>query len=95
MMEEWIANGQVSVNGETATLGMRVFEGDLVKAERRTIRVGEREHAYACCFTTNRKGKSSAATIPGNAPACSTSYPNCAGRNGSRLAAWILIPVAC
>jgi 23S rRNA pseudouridine2605 synthase len=45
MMEEWIAKGQVSVNGETATLGMRVFEGDLVKAERRTIRVGEREHA--------------------------------------------------
>ena len=45
MMEEWIAKGQVSVNGETATLGMRVVEGDLVKAERRTIRVGERNHA--------------------------------------------------
>ena len=45
MMEEWIANGQVIVNGETATLGMRVVEGDLVKAERRTIRVGERDHA--------------------------------------------------
>lgn len=45
MMEEWIAKGQVSVNGETATLGMRVVEGDLVKTERRTIRVGERDHA--------------------------------------------------
>jgi 23S rRNA pseudouridine2605 synthase len=45
MMEEWIANGQVIVNGETATLGMRVVEGDLVKAERRTIRVVERDHA--------------------------------------------------
>jgi len=45
MMEEWIAAGRVSVNGEPATLGMRVVEGDLVKAERRTIRVGEREHA--------------------------------------------------
>ena len=44
-MEEWIAAGRVSVNGEPATLGMRVKEGDLVKAERRTIRVGEREHA--------------------------------------------------
>ena len=44
-MEEWIAAGRVSVNGEPATLGMRVVEGDLVKAERRTIRVGEREHA--------------------------------------------------
>ncbi|MDO8465932.1 MAG: pseudouridine synthase [Gallionella sp.] len=44
-MEEWIAAGRVSVNGEPATLGMRVVEGDLVKADRRTIRVGEREHA--------------------------------------------------
>ncbi|HEX5337199.1 MAG TPA: pseudouridine synthase [Gallionella sp.] len=45
MMEEWIAAGRVSVNGEPATLGMRVVEGDLIKAERRTIRVGERERA--------------------------------------------------
>ena len=45
LMEEWIAAGRVNVNGEPATLGMRVVEGDLVKAERRTIRVGEREHA--------------------------------------------------
>ncbi|MDP4027952.1 MAG: pseudouridine synthase [Gallionella sp.] len=44
-MEEWIAAGRVSVNGEPATLGMRVVEGDLVKTERRTIRVGEREQA--------------------------------------------------
>ncbi|MEO8342691.1 MAG: pseudouridine synthase [Gallionella sp.] len=45
MMEEWIGTGRVSVNGEPAVLGMRVVEGDLVKAERRTIRVGERAHA--------------------------------------------------
>ena len=44
MMEEWISAGRVSVNGEPATLGMRVAEGDLVKAERRTIRVGEKDH---------------------------------------------------
>ncbi|MBK9160596.1 MAG: pseudouridine synthase [Nitrosomonadales bacterium] len=44
-MEEWIAAGRVSVNGEPATLGMRVVPGDLVKTERRTIRIGEREHA--------------------------------------------------
>ncbi|MBI3480997.1 MAG: pseudouridine synthase [Nitrosomonadales bacterium] len=43
LMEEWIASGRVSVNGEPATLGMRVVEGDLVKAERRTIRVGEKD----------------------------------------------------
>jgi 23S rRNA pseudouridine2605 synthase len=45
MMEAWIAEGRVIVNGEPATLGMRVIEGDLVKAERRTIRVGERDQA--------------------------------------------------
>jgi 23S rRNA pseudouridine2605 synthase len=45
LMEEWISAGRVSVNGEPATLGMRVVEGDLVKAERRTIRVGARERA--------------------------------------------------
>jgi 23S rRNA pseudouridine2605 synthase len=41
MMEEWIATGRVSVNGVPANLGMRVVEGDLVKADRRTIRVGD------------------------------------------------------
>jgi 23S rRNA pseudouridine2605 synthase len=44
-MEEWIAQGRVTVNGELATLGMRVVEGDLVKAERRTLRIGERDQA--------------------------------------------------
>ncbi len=43
MMEEWIAAGRVSVNGQPATLGMRVVEGDLIKAEHRTIRVGKQE----------------------------------------------------
>ena len=45
MMEEWIASGRVSVNGKPAILGMRVVEGDLVNAERRTIRVGERNYS--------------------------------------------------
>ncbi len=45
LMEEWISGGRVSVNGEPAILGMRVLEGDLVKAERRTIRVGEQVHS--------------------------------------------------
>ena len=45
LMEEWIVAGRISVNGEPATLGMRVVEGDLVKAERRTIRIGERINA--------------------------------------------------
>ena len=40
LMEEWIVAGRVTVNNDTAVLGMRVVEGDLVKAERRIIRVG-------------------------------------------------------
>jgi len=43
-MEEWIVEGRISVNGVPATLGMRVLEGDLVKAGRRTLRVGEKQH---------------------------------------------------
>ena len=42
-MEEWIAAGRVTVNGEPATLGMRVLAGDMVKTAHRTIRVGERD----------------------------------------------------
>jgi len=38
-MEEWIAAGRVTVNGEVATLGMRVVEGDVIRADRRTVRV--------------------------------------------------------
>jgi 23S rRNA pseudouridine2605 synthase len=65
MMEEWIAKGQVSVNGETATLGMRVFEGDLVKAERRTIRVGEREHAVRVLLYHKPEGEIVSRNDPG------------------------------
>ena len=36
-MEEWIVAGRVTVNGEVATLGMRVVEGDVVRADKRTI----------------------------------------------------------
>ena len=45
LMEEWISAGRVSVNGELATLGMRVVDGDLVKAERRTIRISATHQA--------------------------------------------------
>jgi 23S rRNA pseudouridine2605 synthase len=41
-MEEWISAGRILVNGELATLGMRVVAGDLIKTEHRTLRVGER-----------------------------------------------------
>lgn len=38
-MEEWIAAGRVSVNGEVAELGMRVSEGDVVRVDHRIIRL--------------------------------------------------------
>ncbi|HEY6095319.1 MAG TPA: pseudouridine synthase [Gallionellaceae bacterium] len=42
-MEEWIEAGRVTVNGEVATLGMRVVEGDVIRADRRTIKVKAQE----------------------------------------------------
>lgn len=40
-MEEWISAGRVTVNGEVAVLGMRVTEGDVIRADRRVVRVRE------------------------------------------------------
>jgi len=45
VMEEWIIDGRVTVNGELATLGMRVVEGDMVRVGRRTILVGSQAGA--------------------------------------------------
>ncbi len=38
-MEEWIVAGRVTVNGVLATLGMRVVEGDVLRADKRTVLV--------------------------------------------------------
>jgi len=38
-MEEWIAAGRVMVNGEVATVGMRVYEGDILRTDKRTVHV--------------------------------------------------------
>ncbi len=38
-MEEWISAGRVTLNGEVATLGMRAVEGDVIRADSRTITV--------------------------------------------------------
>ncbi len=56
-MEEWIAHGGVSVNGEPATLGMRVVTGDLIRTDRRTIRVGEREHDVRILLYHKQEGE--------------------------------------
>ena len=36
-MEEWISAGRITVNGVVATLGVRVSEDDVVRADKRTI----------------------------------------------------------
>ncbi|MBA0902096.1 MAG: pseudouridine synthase [Candidatus Nitrotoga sp.] len=38
-MEEWISTGRVTVNGEVATLGLRVLEEDVVRVDKRTIHI--------------------------------------------------------
>ncbi|HMC12743.1 MAG TPA: pseudouridine synthase [Gallionellaceae bacterium] len=40
-MEEWIAAGRVTVNGEVAVLGMRVVGGDMIRADKRVVHVRE------------------------------------------------------
>ena len=42
-MEEWITAGRVTVNDELATLGMRVVEGDVLRADKRTVVVKAQE----------------------------------------------------
>ena len=38
-MEEWISAGRITVNGEVATLGMRVTEDDVVRADKRIVHI--------------------------------------------------------
>jgi 23S rRNA pseudouridine2605 synthase len=38
-MEEWIIAGRVTVNGELATLGMRVVEEDVLRVDNRIVRI--------------------------------------------------------
>ncbi|MDO9102861.1 MAG: pseudouridine synthase [Candidatus Nitrotoga sp.] len=38
-MEEWISTGRITVNGEVATLGMRVTEDDVVRADKRIVHI--------------------------------------------------------
>ena len=40
-MEEWITAGRVTLNGELATLGMRVNAGDTVRVDKRIIKLRE------------------------------------------------------
>ncbi len=85
MMEEWITTGRVSVNGEPATLGMRVVEGDLVKAERRTIRVGERDHAARVLLYHKPEGEIVSRDDPGKRTSVFDKLPKLRGQK------WIAI----
>ena len=38
-MEEWISVGRITVNGEVATLGMRVTEDDVIRADKRIVKI--------------------------------------------------------
>ena len=80
MMEEWIANGRVSVNGEPAVLGMRVVEGDLVKAERRTMRVGERENAARVLLYHKPEGEIVSRDDPGKRASVFDKLPKLRGQ---------------
>lgn len=84
-MEEWIAGGAVSVNGEPATLGMRVVEGDLIRANRRTIRVGERERDVRILLYHKQEGEIVSRDDPGKRTTVFDKLPKLRGQK------WIAI----
>lgn len=49
-MEQWIAAGRVSVNGETATVGTRVSAGDRVQVDGRPVRLRQNEAARVLLY---------------------------------------------
>ncbi|HTN93389.1 MAG TPA: pseudouridine synthase [Gallionella sp.] len=85
MMEEWIASGRVSVNGVAATLGMRVSEGDLIKADHRTLRVGEKQHAARVMIYHKPEGEIVSQDDPEKRPSVFDKLPKLRGQR------WIAI----
>ncbi|MDX8386176.1 MAG: pseudouridine synthase [Gallionella sp.] len=84
-MEEWIAGGRVSVNGDPATLGMRVVAGDLVKAGGRTIRVGERDNSPRILLYHKPEGEIVSRDDPGKRASVFDKLPRLRGQK------WIAI----
>lgn len=84
-MEEWIAAGRVSVNGETATLGMRVLPGDMVKSANRTIRVGERAQTVRVLLYHKPEGEIVSRDDPGKRASVFDKLPRLRGQK------WIAI----
>jgi 23S rRNA pseudouridine2605 synthase len=85
LMEEWIAAGRVSVNGEPATLGMRVVDGDLVKADARTIRVGERDSAARILLYHKPEGEIVSRDDPGKRASVFDKLPRLRGQKWTAI----------
>ncbi len=84
-MEEWIAAGRVSVNGEVATLGMRVFPGDLIRADRRSYRVGAVTRSPRVLLYHKPEGEIVSRDDPDNRPSVFDKLPRVRGQK------WIAI----
>lgn len=84
-MEEWIESGSVSVNGEVATLGMRVVEGDLIRANRRTLRVGERERDVRILLYHKQEGEIVSRDDPGKRTTVFDKLPKLRGQKWTAI----------
>ena len=73
------------VNGEPATLGMRVVDGDLVKAGTRTMRVGERDNAPRILLYHKPEGEIVSRDDPGKRASVFDKLPKLRGQK------WIAI----
>ena len=84
-MEEWIVAGRVSVNGEPATLGMRVVPGDLIRTEKRMLRVGARALAVRVLLYHKPAGEIVSRDDPGKRASVFDKLPKLRGQK------WIAI----
>ena len=85
MVEAWIAEGRVSVNSVPATLGMRVVPGDLIKAERRTLRVGERDNRVRVLLYHKPEGEIVSRDDPDNRASVFDKLPKLRGQKWTAI----------
>lgn len=86
-MEEWIAAGRVKVNGEVASLGTRVVEGDRVHVDGRVIRLrlGESQKQPRVLLYHKQEGEIVSRDDPDGRPSVFDNLPRIAGQK------WIAI----
>ncbi|MFY9261255.1 MAG: pseudouridine synthase [Gallionella sp.] len=85
MVETWITEGRVSVNSVPATLGMRVVPGDLIKAERRTLRVGERDNRVRVLLYHKPEGEIVSRDDPDNRASVFDKLPKLRGQKWTAI----------